>query len=167
MVVLETIKLAVELAKAGVELGKEIYKLAKEVHKDVSKARAIRLGKEQDSRAAKEYAAARAKLNPVSPANRPTAATGAASAVDHSDTDAHWPPQEVLQGTMVLKTLGITMSGTFVDGELEGQGAFQNASASYVGEFVGGHFQGIGKVRYLKSGATYVFGFDVFGNTYT
>ena len=64
--ILETIKLSLELAKAGIELGKEIFKVAKAVHADVAKARAIRVAKEKDSKAAKEYVIAKGKLTTVS-----------------------------------------------------------------------------------------------------
>eukprot|EP00750_Incisomonas_marina_P020205 INCI3825.1.p1 GENE.INCI3825.1~~INCI3825.1.p1 ORF type:complete len:359 (+),score=71.15 INCI3825.1:109-1185(+) len=154
MVVLETIKLALELAKAGVELGKEIYKVAKTVHADVAKARELRRSKDKDSRAAKEYAAAKAQLKPVARSPRsPTVA--AVRNAEAEGVDPNWPPKETLQGTMVLKTLGITMAGTFVDGELEGQGVFQNASVRYDGEFVNGEFEGVGRIQYLKRGSTY------------
>lgn len=155
MVVLETIKLALELAKAGVELGKEIYKVAKTVHADVAKAREMRRSKDKDSRAAKEYAAAKAQLKPVARSPRSPTPVAAVSNAGTGGVDPNWPPTETLQGTMVLKTLGITMAGVFVNGELEGQGVFQNASVRYDGEFVNGEFEGVGRIQYLKRGSTY------------
>jgi len=151
--ILETIKIALELAKAGVELGKEIYKVAKTVKKDVEKARALRRSKERDSKAAKEYDEQKKKLVVVS-APSPSAAAGSGGG------GAAAPTAEVLQGAMVLKTLGISMSGTFVDGELEGQGIFQNSAVRYEGAFVKGEYHGVGKIQYLQSGCTYTGQFE-------
>ena len=62
---------------------------------------------------------------------------------------------EVQQGRMDLNTLGLIFSGTFVDGELEGHGFFQSKDVRYEGDFVGGVYEGVGRLHYLNSGSVY------------
>jgi hypothetical protein len=150
--ILEVVKLALELAKAGLELGKELVKIGKAVHADVSKARAARASKDCDANAAREYAEAKAKLSTVrATAPRLPARSGDDGATAVAAANEH----EVLQGTMVLKTLGLTFSGTFVDGELEGTGAFESNTVRYDGDFLHGEYDGVGRILYKESGSSY------------